>query len=215
MRYRHIVDNKDAHIRSLSIVILSLLLIIASLIWGWSQAPRYLRIYYPPDLRSGAELTAGEIPPSNVYSFAYYIFQQLNRWPADGQKDFGAAIFRLSPFLTPKYQEQLQRELKMKGNRGELSYRTRYATEIPGHGYEERRVDVLDKNTWVVWFDIEIRESVRGLEVKHAWIRYGMRVVRFDADPESNPWGLALDGYAEPPRRLTDEELAKSKESTE
>jgi hypothetical protein len=35
-------------------------------------------------------------------------------------------------------------------------------------------------------------------------------VVRQAIDPEANPWGLALDGYAsDGPRRLTDAELAE------
>ena len=36
------------------------------------------------------------------------------------------------------------------------------------------------------------------------------RVVRQAIDPETNPWGLALDGYAsDGPRRLTDAELSE------
>jgi hypothetical protein len=35
-----------------------------------------------------------------------------------------------------------------------------------------------------------------------------LRVVRLSVDPETNPWGLALDGYgATGPRRLSEAEL--------
>jgi hypothetical protein len=38
--------------------------------------------------------------------------------------------------------------------------------------------------------------------------------VRQAIDPETNPWGLALDGYAsDGPRRLTDAELSESSAS--
>jgi hypothetical protein len=48
------------------------------------------------------------------------------------------------------------------------------------------------------------------MTVKQTTIRYPIRVVRQAIDPESNPWGLALDGYAnDGPRRLTDAELAE------
>ena len=59
---------------------------------GWSQAPKHLTVHIPPDLRSGAVLKIDEVPPSNVYAFAFYIFQQLNRWPNDGTRDYGQAM---------------------------------------------------------------------------------------------------------------------------
>jgi integrating conjugative element protein (TIGR03746 family) len=83
--------------------------------------------------------------------------------------------------------------------------------EVPGHGYEERRVDVLSSDAWIVWLDLDLMESVKGMTVKQTTIRYPVRVVRQAIDPESNPWGMALDGYgSEGPRRLTDVELAES-----
>ena len=79
--------------------------------------------------------------------------------------------------------------------------------ELPGHGYEERRVDLVDDDTWIVWLDLDLQESVKGMTVKHTAIRYPLRVVRYAVDLEANPWGLALDGFhAEGPHRLTDQE---------
>ena len=93
--------------------------------------------------------------------------------------------------------------------RGErLAYRVRGVQEIPGHGYEERRVDLLNEDAWIVWLDLDLLESVKGMTVKRTAIRYPLRVVRYAVDLETNPWGLALDGFgAEGPRRLTDAEL--------
>ena len=51
--------------------------------FGWSQAPKQLTLHVPPDLRSGATLSVDEVPAANVYAFAFYIFQQLNRGPTD------------------------------------------------------------------------------------------------------------------------------------
>ena len=76
---------------------------------------------------------------------------------------------------------------------------------IPGLGYSESRVDILDAQTWQVWLDLELLESVKGMTVKRTRIRYPLRVVRYAVDPETNPWGLALDGFgADGPRRLTE-----------
>ena len=81
--------------------------------------------------------------PPNVYAFAFYIFQQINRWPTDGATDYGRAIYRVSAYLTPHYRAHLIAELERKSRQGELAYRVRGVQEIPGQGYEERRVDVV------------------------------------------------------------------------
>lgn len=209
-RYRLEIDNVRSHLRSLWVVIGLQALIIAALWIGWSQAPRQLRVHVPPDLRSGAVLAAEEAPAANVYAFAFYIFQQLNRWPENGTTDYGRAIFRISPYLTPRYRNDLITDMELKARRGELAYRVRGVHEVPGHGYEERRVDVLSSNVWIVWLDLDLLESVKGMTVKQTTIRYPLRVVRQEIDPETNPWGLALDGYGgDGPRRLTEAELAK------
>jgi len=202
-RYRYEIDNVRAHLRSLWWVIGFQVLVILALWYGWSQSPKYLRVHVPPDLRSGAQLSVAEVPPANVYAFAFYIFQQLNRWPENGASDYGKAIFRLSPYLTPRYSSELIADMEHKAKRGELTYRTRGMHEVTGHGFEERRVDVLAADVWVVWLDLDLLESVKGMTVKQTTIRYPLRIVRQAIDPEANPWGLALDGYeGEGPRRL-------------
>ena len=209
-RYRLEIDNVRSHLRSLWAVIALQGLIILALWVGWSQAPKQLRVYVPPDLRSGAVLAAEEVPPANVYAFAFYIFQQLNRWPENGSTDYGSAIFRISPYLTARYRNDLIEDMELKARRGELAYRVRGVHEVPGHGFEERRVDVLSSDAWIVWLDLDLMESVKGMTVKQTTIRYPIRVVREAIDPETNPWGMALDGYgSEGPRRLTDAELAE------
>ncbi len=165
-------------------------------------------MHVPPDLRSGATLSVNEVPAANVYAFAFYIFQQLNRWPEDGAKDYGKAIFRISPYVNARFRAELTADMELKGRQGELAYRVRGVHEIAGHGYEERRVDVLAPGTWVVWLDLDLFESVKGMTVKKTAIRYPLRVVSLTVDPEANPWGLALDGFAgEGPRRLGESDL--------
>lgn len=212
-RYRYEIDNVRAHLRSLWAVIAIQVVIIAALWFGWSRAPERLTVHIPPDLRSGAALAVDEVSPPNVYAFAFYIFQQLNRWPDDGAKDYGKAIFRISPYVTPRYRAELMADLELKGRQGELAYRVRGVHEIAGHGYEERRVDVLAPGVWVVWLDLDLFESVKGMTVKKTAIRYPLRIVSLAVDPEANPWGLALDGFAsEGPRRLEESELGADAE---
>ena len=202
-RYRYEIDNVRSHLRSLWTVIGLLLTIILALWIGWMRMPGTITVHIPPDLRSGAVMALDEVPPANVYAFAFYIFQQLNRWPDDGAEDYGKAIFRIAAYLTPRFREQLIADMETKGKQGQLAHRVRSLQAIPGQAYEERRVDVLSKESWVVWLDLELRESVKGMTVKKTAIRYPLRVLRYAVNAEANPWGLALDGFAaEGPQRL-------------
>ena len=168
------------------------------------RMPGTITVHIPPDLRSGAVMTLDEVPPATVYAFAFYIFQQLNRWPEDGAEDYGKAIFRIAAYLTPSFREQLIADMDAKGKQGQLAHRVRSLQAIFEESYEEHRVDILSKESWVVWLDLELNESVKGMTIKHTIIRYPLRVVRYAVDAEANPWGLALDGFAaEGPKRLT------------
>ena len=207
-RYRHEIDNVRSHLRSLWGVIGLELMVIFLLAFGLLQTPDDLTVHIPPDLRSGAVISPDSPEPTHVYAFAYYIFQQLNRWPENGSEDFGNAIYALSGYVTPKYLATLKKELDQKGRRGELVNRVRGVQQIPGHEYEEARVDLLGDGIWIVWLDLELQESVKGMSIKRTDIRYPLRVVSHAIDPEINPWRLALDGYgAEGPRRLEPQEV--------
>ena len=203
MRYIDLNSSLKGHILTLRIVVGVLVLLNFLLWYGWLESRNDIRVHIPPDIRSGAVLQAGEITSPNVYAFAAYIFQQLNHWESDGEIDYGQQIYRMAAYLTPAYREYLTNDLAVRGKRGELSGRVRSIQPVSGQGYEERRVDVVDTDAWVVWLDFIIQETVRGMDVKNLKIRYPIRVVRYDVDPEINPWGLALAGFAgEGPSRL-------------
>ncbi|TVP85721.1 MAG: TIGR03746 family integrating conjugative element protein [Thioalkalivibrio sp.] len=203
MSYHREIHNVRTHIATLRLALLALTLLAVFMGWGWHNAPRYLTVHIPPDLRAGSLQPAHEVPQANVYAFAYYIWQQLHRWPEDGHQDYGRNVFRLSAFLTPAFRAQLTRDIEERGRRGELLGRVRTAREAVGAGFEPRRVEVVrDGDAWVVWLDLEITESVRGMNVKHTQVRYPLRVVRYDVDREKNPWGLALAGFASAPARI-------------
>ena len=86
-RYRYEIDNVRSHLRSLWAVIGLQLMVILALWIGWMRMPSNITVHIPPDLRSGAVMALHEVPAANVYAFAFYIFQQLNRWPDDGAED--------------------------------------------------------------------------------------------------------------------------------
>ena len=208
MAYRNELDNAQRMNTLLKMGVAGLALICVGLYVGWVSAPSRLTIYIPPDLRAGATLKADDIPPANVYAFAHYLLQQINYWPEDGSKDYQKNIFQYSNYVTPAFREVLEHDLSERGHQGELLGRTRSLHQVLGHGFADNRVDIGGNGTWVVWLDFEVIEAVRGVPVKKTAIRYPLKVQRFEVSPDTNPWGLALDGFNEEgPRRLTEAEL--------
>ncbi|NUU69145.1 TIGR03746 family integrating conjugative element protein [Enterobacteriaceae bacterium BIT-l23] len=201
-RFRHAVKNRDQHILTLRIAcgVLVVFLLIACA--GWMLAPSKLTIHNPPDLRTGSTRPWWEVPTPSVYSFAFYIFQQLNAWPKNGDVDYPAKINALSAYLTPSCQNFLNSDARRRGDSGELLDRVRVVYEIPGRGYQSKSVRVVDQDHWVVRLDLVADEYFHAEPVKRALVRYPVKVVRWEGDAERNPFGLALDCYDGVPQRL-------------
>lgn len=204
-RFRHEIVHLQAHIRTLRLAAGALALLALLLGLGWWSAPRDLTIHIPPDLRSGSTRRWWDVPPENIYAFAFYIWQQLQRWPSDGEADYPRNLKTLSAYLTPACQAFLEQDYQRRRANGELRLRVRGVYEIPGRGYGEdpaRRVRVISARDWIVTLDLTADEYYSSEQIKRALVRYQLKVVRLDQDAEHNPFGLALDCYAQPPQRI-------------
>ena len=205
-RIKNEIGHLQAHVRTLRLGAAGLFLLALVLGFGWWHAPRNLTIHVPPDLRSGSTRPWWEVPPESVYTFGFYTWQQLNRWPVDGDIDYPRNIQSLGAYLTPACQSFLQRDYEQRRNSGELRQRVRGIYEIPGRGYGDdptSRVSVVSDRDWIVTLDIAADEYYGSEQVKRALVRYSLKVVRLDIDPERNPFGLALDCYSRAPERIT------------
>jgi len=164
----------------------------------WAQ-PRQLDLHINPDLRAGERVSINHgtapVPNPNVYSFAYYVWQQINRWQADGHTDYGQQIYNFQPYLTPRCQAQLQADMELRNQSGELRLRTRQISEIPGLGFQDNRVIGEGPSAWTVLLDMQVQETYRGQAIKDTFVRYPVRVVRYDVDRQRNPFKLAVDCF--------------------
>lgn len=201
-RFKHALAARDAHITTLRLVIVLILLVCLGLWYGWQSAPKNLTIHNPPDLRAGSTRPWWEVPPGDVYAFSFYIFQQLNRWPVNGEADYPRNLTALSAYLTPACHARLEADFRLRRDRGELRDRVRGVYEIPGRGYRASRVKVLGRDRWTVSLDLTVDEYYHAEPVKRALVRYPLSIVRYDVDAEKNPWGLAIDCFDGPPQKL-------------
>ncbi|CAB5671045.1 integrating conjugative element protein, PFL_4703 family [Delftia tsuruhatensis] len=205
-RFRNEVTHLQGHIRSLRLGLGALLLLALMLGGGWWHAPRDLTIHVPPDLRTGSSRQWWDVPPESVYVFAFYVFQQLNRWPANGEDDYPRNLYALAPYLTPGCRAFLQADFEHRRNAGELRQRVRGVYEIPGRGYADNpslRTRIVSNSDWLVTLDLSADEYHGAEQVKRALVRYALKVVRADVDPARNPFGLMLDCYASAPQRIS------------
>ena len=204
-RFKGEVAHLQAHVKSLRLAVGAVFVVALLAVIGWWQAPRDLTIHIPPDLRSGSTEKWWAVPPESVYTFAFYVFQQLNRWPANGAVDYPRNIHALSPYFTPACESYLKQDEAYRLTHDELRGRVRGVYEIPGKGYGEnptKRVTVISDNDWIVTLDLVVDESLDGELVKRAFVRYPLRVIRYDVDPQRNPWGLVIDCFAHPPEEI-------------
>ncbi|MDP8189070.1 TIGR03746 family integrating conjugative element protein [Pasteurella skyensis] len=200
--YNHALKGEQAHTKSLRTIIFALIALSGGLGYGLYSVPKNLTIHNPPDLRTGSVRAWWEVPPSSVYAFSFYIFQQLNRWPTNGELDYKKNIEALQAYLTPSCQQFLADDYVQRKSLGELRDRVRGVYEIPGRGFSQERVQIVGKDDWYVTLDLTTDEYYRDEAVKRVLVRYPLHIVRYDVDPEKNPWGLALNCYRYTPQRL-------------
>lgn len=204
-RFKNTVDQQESHIRTLRAGIVGICIISGAFFYGWKTAPDSLTVNIPPDTRTGSTRLWWDIPPESVYSFGLYIYQQINRWPTDGSKDYKKNIERLSPMLTHSCRKELLSDVEKRKREGELVGRVRGVYEIPERGYvddPEFRVKQESHNSWVVSLDLNADEYFLDEPVKRSVSRYPLRVLRHDLDPKTNPYGMILDCFSGQIQRL-------------
>lgn len=204
-RFKNEVLHLQAHIRTLRTGAGALTALVLVMGIGWWSAPRNLTIHVPPDLRSGSTRPWWEVPPESVYAFAFYVWQQLQRWPTNGDDDYPRNLYALSSYFTPACKAFLQQDYEYRRNAGELRRRVRGIYEIPGRGYSDNptlRVRTISNQAWVVTLDVTADEYYASEQVKRALVRYPLKVLRLDVDPQRNPFGLVIDCYEGAPQRI-------------
>ncbi len=195
----NVIAARDAHIWTLRMTIVGLLLLLMLLVLGWWNTRREITVHIPPDLHAGATLAAGQVPAPNVYAFALTMFQSLNFWPENGERDYSRTAETHRCYHTPAFRRWVKKNIQDKRLRGEL-HRTRGMQ--PLSGYAEERVRRIGPDTWSVQLEMGLSEWVQNRKVKDTAVRYTLRVTAFDISRQCNPWGLALDGHEHPPERI-------------
>lgn len=199
-------DNSLAAIRVLGSVILMLILYIFYQNYSINVARENIEITIPPDLSLGATIKPSNMELTAVNDFATRIFQSIHHWKYNGFEEYKKNIKTYTPFITPNYRQFMLDDFQRRKEAGELNNRTRSMQPLlAAWDVEKIKVHSMSNGvaiSWLVYIDMELVETYDGDEIKHLYLSYPLKVVRSDIDRNSNPWGMALDGYFGKPKEL-------------
>lgn len=195
---RHGIGSRDSHIWSLRIALVLSFCVIGGLIGVIVSRQNHFTMQIPPDLSQGALVKPGEYQKSSVYVFALHVWRELNDWKISGKRDYPARIKVHECYLTPTFHRWLLANVEQKEREGELDRQRR---TTPSSAFREALVQDLGANTFSVTLDINLIEEIKGREVKNIDIRYPLRVV--PDHRTCNRFGMALDGFAAEPSRIS------------
>jgi len=198
-RYAYIDDNLLAQIRWLWLFsgLCLLALILAILGWIWSMQSH--RLSLPPLLDYGGHINTNEIQNWEVYNFAGYVWQALNRCSTDCSAELPTRLGQMRALVTTEFAKSMHQEYQQR--RAQLLGRERYLVPLVS-AWNSQLVQHLSPGRWQVQLDVQLIERIGTTEVKKVPIRYLIEVIENRVDPVFNPWGLFLHRHAAPPQRL-------------
>lgn len=193
---RNALSSRDSHIWTLRLIIGGGILVISGLIFTIYSKQNSFNCWVPPDLSQGAKIKPGEILQPSAYTFAQYIWRELNTWPTSGRTDYREKIDALKCYVSEDFMRWLNTNYNQK--LGSELDRTREV--ILRLNYDAAMSQPLGGNTFKVTLEMQVIERVNSAEVKNIVIRYPLRVT-----PDGrtcNPMGMRIEGFAGQPERI-------------
>lgn len=208
--FRNALANAKLTILMLSGVLFLSFLVNVFCIEKLARVPKQLSIWIkPPIPASGLKATPDHIDKENVYAFTSYVWQAINYWPNDAQRDFMDNIKRFTPYITFSFKNTLLNMGKHLDDHNQLYGRSRVMFSATGERYDPEWVKYVGHGTWLVKLDVRILTKINDSK-KQGFVgssinsdvvkRYVFRVIAYGASQSKNPWGLAIDGFAIKPK---------------
>ncbi len=205
MKFLNALEEAHRHIKTLWCALVIAAAVNMVTLAGWMHSESKLQIDVPPEIpQSGLTLTQGEVPKTTIYSFAFYVWQSVNHWSANGLTDYKQQITNFSPFITAEFKNSLVRNYNNLLNDGELQDRLRMLEDVEGQSYSNDSVKYLGNGEWLVHLNMRLLElmNTNAKIVKDVEMGYDLKIVRYNIDAKNNPWGLAIAGFSGDPVRV-------------
>lgn len=175
------------------------------------SVPKKLSIYVPPHIPdSGLSLKGNQTSNSQVYSFAYYVWQSIQTWPVNGGDDYKKNLDQFASYITPEFKNVLEDEGKEFYSQGFL-YGHQQAMFGAGDSlYKSENVKYMGHGEWLVHLIMRTVNRVSPIDQSQAFVSshvvrdaetsYVFKVVKTNYAPDVNHWHLVIAGYEVPPK---------------
>lgn len=210
-QFKQALGNAKLTILSLGFALILSFIINVFLGIALYKVPKSITVNIPPAIpESGLKVKAGAITSARVYAFTYYIWQSIQTWPNNGLEDYSNNLTNFSPYLTVDFQNVLKDEGAKMNTQGFLFQHQQMTFGIDGSSFDPKDVKYVGDGTWLVHLSMRTINAVappeknQGFSESHvamdAQTSFVFKVVRYDYAPDKNHWGLAIAGYAVPPK---------------
>ncbi len=164
---------------------------------------RVFRITIPPKLEFGQVISTSDVDYGQVYRLAGEVMQNLYHWPISGKEDFKKNINKLSALITPEYKQFLLNQYDELDKQNKLDKTRALIPVVSVADYRDDFVTPIDNNTaFLVVIDFRLQTHQENYLIQDATLRYTIKVVIRDVDPNYNPWGWQLDTPPVKPVRI-------------
>lgn len=182
--------------RNLTVVVVCMTIVILGLIYLVINVSRPVTVEILPEIDSVQTVKSGETQKHNIYGLASLVFLGINTWEEDGDKEYLDNIKRYLQFIDSDFREWLISDYSFKkdgGNINELDGRTK-EIRFTEQFYTPDKVKTAGNGTWSVEMELEIKEKIGSLVIKHYTGTFEIYVSKQRAKKEVNPWQLKLSG---------------------
>lgn len=211
-KYWQKVDSLNHMNRLLLAFIGVLLMLILGLILSIGYLPKKYEFWLTPSMAAnGGLIKDNNIPDEYVQGFVASMMPTLLTWSKAGKDEFSQNIAGFHYYFTPRHQKLME---ATRDAYEEAQLFGRIQTASMYRFMEPQDIQKVAPDVWDVKLVMRLTQRLSDkstMVIADKVAEYHVRVVKVNLSRLQNPFQLALDGYTQPEKRLTDL-LSMSKE---
>jgi hypothetical protein len=192
-----------------------LALIVLSLVMALANTQTRYEFWLSPSMAAnGGLMQDGQISDEYVQGFVAAMMPPLYTWSKAGKEEFAQNLSGFHYYFTPRHQKLLEKTLDAY-QEAQLFNRTQIASLY--RFIEPGDIKTIAPDTWDVRLIMRITQRLsdnNAMVIADKVVEYHVKVVKLRLSKLHNPFQLALDGYTQPEKRLSDL-LATSEENND
>ena len=198
------VDSLNHMNRLLLAFIGVLLIVISGLVLSMGSLPKRYEFWLTPSMAAdGGLMKVDAIPDEYVQGFVASMMPTILTWSKAGKDEFAQNLAGFHYYFTPRHQRLLEQTLNTY-QEAQLFNRIQIASLY--QFMEPQDIKKIAPDTWEVRLTLRLTQRLNDkntLVIADKVIEYHLRVVKMHLSRLQNPFQLALDGYTQPEKRVS------------